>query len=69
MASASIPYVIVNGRMVVKDSEFQMGVFPGQPIRFPREEKGRFVPATVEQWLRAFTIDQSGGGLGAPHVH
>lgn len=55
--------------MVVKDSECQMGVFPGQPIRFPLEGKGRFVPAAVEQWLRAFTIDQSGGGLGAPQVH
>jgi len=51
-----IPYVIVNGKMVVKNSEFQKGVWAGQPIRYPVEEKGRFVPATVEHWIEANAI-------------
>jgi len=33
LPSTGIPYVIVNGTMVVKDSEVLKGVFPGQPIR------------------------------------
>lgn len=33
--STGIPYVIVNGTVVVKDSKVLKGVFPGQPIRNP----------------------------------
>ena len=35
LPSTGIPYVIVNGTIVVKDSKVQDGVFPGQPIRNP----------------------------------
>jgi len=69
MPTYGIPYVIVGGRMVVKDSEFQKGVWAGQPIRFPVEEKGRFVPATVEQWLKTFTIDTCPLNPDHPGVH
>lgn len=31
--STGIPYVVVNGTIVVKDSDVLKGVFPGQPIR------------------------------------
>jgi len=31
--STGIPYVIVNGTIVVKDSRVLKGVYPGQPIR------------------------------------
>ncbi|MDH3992558.1 MAG: amidohydrolase family protein [Gammaproteobacteria bacterium] len=33
LPSTGIPYVIVNGRIVVKDSKVLKGVYPGQPIR------------------------------------
>tara|TARA_R110000850_G_scaffold60079_3_gene138166 strand:- start:121 stop:1629 length:1509 start_codon:yes stop_codon:yes gene_type:complete len=33
LPSTGIPYVVVNGTIVVKDSEVLKGVFPGQPIR------------------------------------
>ncbi len=30
-----IPYVLVNGVVVVRDSKVVMGITPGQPIRYP----------------------------------
>jgi N-acyl-D-aspartate/D-glutamate deacylase len=33
LPSTGIPYVIVNGTIVVKDSKVLKGVYPGQPIR------------------------------------
>jgi hypothetical protein len=38
-----IPYLIVAGTIVVKDSR-GLNVWPGQAIRFPVEVKGRFAP-------------------------
>jgi len=35
LPTTGIPYVIVSGKMVVKDSKFQYGVWAGQPIRCP----------------------------------
>jgi N-acyl-D-glutamate deacylase len=35
LPSTGIPYVVVNGTTVVKDSKVLKGVFPGQPIRLP----------------------------------
>jgi len=34
LPSTGIPFVIVNGVIVVKDSQIQMDKYPGQPIRF-----------------------------------
>jgi len=51
-----IPYVIVNGIIVVKEGKV-LPVKPGQPIRFPVEAKGRFEPATVNKWLGGHTIN------------
>jgi hypothetical protein len=48
--------VLVHGTIVVKDSRVLKGVFPGQPIRFPLEEKGRFVPVSADSWLREYTV-------------
>ena len=48
--------MIVNGKFVKRDGK-ATDVFPGQPIRFPVEEKGRFVAASQKQWLATFTID------------
>ena len=46
------PYVLVNGAVVVGDSAVLRDVFPGQAIRFPTEDEGRFVPATRETCWR-----------------
>jgi hypothetical protein len=53
-----LPHVIVNGQFVKRDNT-ATNAFPGQPIRYPLEEKGRFVPASTQQWLKTFTIDSS----------
>ena len=50
LPSAGIPWVIVNGTIVVRDSEVQ-NVRPGQAIRFPVEAEGRFVPVDWNSWL------------------
>jgi N-acyl-D-aspartate/D-glutamate deacylase len=33
LPSTGIPYVVVNGTIVVKDSKVLKGVYPGRPIR------------------------------------
>ena len=53
--TTGIPYVVVNGTIVVKDSEV-LPVKPGQEIRFPIEPEGRFEPIVVERWLNKHTI-------------
>lgn len=53
--STGIPYVIVNGTVVVKDSNV-LPVRPGQPIRYPVEPKGRFLAVTVNKWIGEHTI-------------
>lgn len=51
-----IPYVVVGGKIVVKDSLVQ-NVNAGQPIRFPLEDKGRFEPVSVNGWYGEHTIN------------
>jgi N-acyl-D-aspartate/D-glutamate deacylase len=33
LPSTGIPFVLVNGRIVVKDSDVLKGIFPGKPVR------------------------------------
>ena len=47
LPSTGIPYVLVNGVVVVKDSVVQK-VFPGKPIRFPIMAKGHIDELTLE---------------------
>jgi N-acyl-D-glutamate deacylase len=47
LPTTGMPYVLVNGVVVVKDSVVQK-VFPGKPIRFPVQEKGRLDQITIE---------------------
>lgn len=54
LPTTGIPYVIVNGKLVVKNSEFQK-VGAGQPISFSVEQEGRFTPLDVEKWTRTFS--------------
>lgn len=42
LPSTGIPYVLVNGVVVVDDSKVLEGVTPGQPIRYPVENDSRF---------------------------
>ena len=51
-----IPHIIVNGVLVKKDNK-ATDEFPGLPIRYPVEEKGRFIPLEREDWISTFTID------------
>ena len=54
--TSGIPYVIVSGRIVVKDSRFQK-IWAGQPVRYPAEPKGRFESMTAEQWIERYSIN------------
>lgn len=54
-----LPHVIVNGQFVKRDNK-ATNVMAGQAIRFPVEEKPRFVPASTEQWLSDFSLIDSG---------
>ncbi|MBY5991221.1 D-glutamate deacylase [Ferrimonas balearica] len=56
LPSTGIPHVLVNGVWVVKDSQVQADLYPGQPIRFPTQETGRFEPISAEAWLETYTI-------------
>jgi N-acyl-D-glutamate deacylase len=81
--STGIPYVVVNGTIVVKDSKVLKGVNPGQPIRHQLETRGRFEPITIEKWQKSYyasPIDFGGGVPGSqpknvgapralPHIH
>lgn len=55
LPSTGIPFVIVNGKIVVRDSVV-LPVKAGQPIRYPVEEKGRFLPVTENKWIEEHTI-------------
>jgi len=67
LPSTGIPYVIVNGTIVVKNSEIRKEVNPGQPIRF-EPEKSRFEPLTIESWQKTYyaaPVDFGGGVPGS----
>ncbi|WOH38842.1 amidohydrolase family protein [Thalassotalea fonticola] len=59
LPSTGIPYVLVNGTIVVKDSKVQKDVYAGQPIRFPVEDKGRFEPISEEAWKKKNLVETS----------
>lgn len=56
LPTTGIPYVIVDGVVVVKDSKVLKDVYPGQPIRFKPEEKCRFKPLTVKDWKEQYMV-------------
>jgi len=70
--STGIPYVVVNGTLVVDDSKVLKGVNPGQPIRF-EPTKSRFETVTLQGWTQTFyaaPVDFGGGVPGSqPDVH
>jgi len=46
---------VLNGQFVKRDDK-ATGVMSGLTIRYPVEEKSRFVPATTEQWMGDFSL-------------
>ncbi len=72
LPSTGIPHVIVNGAIVVRDSEVLKGVNPGQPIRF-EPVKSRATSLSVENWTKEYysaPVDFGGGVPGSqPVIH
>ena len=66
LPSTGIPHVIVNGIIVMKDSEPIKRFDAGQPIRFEAQEKGRFEPLTEEGWTKTFYASPIDFGGGVP---
>jgi cytosine/adenosine deaminase-related metal-dependent hydrolase len=66
LPSTGIPHVIVNGIIVMKDSEPIKRFDAGQPIRFEVQEKGRFEPLTLEGWTKTFYASPIDFGGGVP---
>jgi len=66
--STGIPYVIVNGTIMVKDSKVLLNAtFSGKPIRF-EPVKSRFEPLTIEGWQETYyaaPVDFGGGVPGS----
>ena len=73
LPSTGIPYVLVNGVVVVGDSRIVDDVFPGQAIRYPVEAEGRWQPlekkSYLENLLRAdLPIDDGISGQAGLHL-
>ena len=66
LPSTGIPHVIVNGIIVMRDSEPIKRFDAGQPIRFEVQEKGRFEPLTKEGWAKTFYASPIDFGGGVP---
>lgn len=66
LPSTGIPHVIVNGIIVMKDSEPLKRFDAGQPIRFEVQKKGRFEPLTKEGWTKTFYASPMDFGGGVP---
>jgi len=60
---------MVNGIVVMKDSEPIKRFDAGQPIRFEVQEKSRFEPLTLEGWTKTFYASPIDFGGGVPGSH
>jgi hypothetical protein len=55
--STGIPYVLVNGVIVVKDSKCMPDdVNPGQPIRFEPVTESKLVPLSIDSWHKEYYV-------------
>ena len=72
LPSTGIPYVIVDGTVVVRDSNVEANTNSGQPIRYPRT-RSRFEPLRLDAWSHQFyaaPVDFGGGVPGSqPNMH
>ena len=65
LPSTGIPFVIVNGTVVVDESEVLKDVNPGQPIRFDPQDS-LLEPLEISAWTQKFyNVPQDFGG-GVP---
>lgn len=55
LPSAGIPWVIVNGQVIVDNHQVK-NIKAGQPIRYPEQKERRFEPLEWNQWLENHTI-------------
>lgn len=71
LPTTGIPFVIVNGVTVVRDSKVLPDVFPGEPIRFSVEAEGRFEPLSEDAWVKDYITAPTGfHGLDeGAHLH
>jgi len=60
LPTTGIPYVIVNGTVVVNNSRLVPGVNPGQPIHFLEEDKSRFKPLSIDSWQEEYLVGPTG---------
>jgi N-acyl-D-glutamate deacylase len=67
LPSEGIPYVIVNGAVVVDNSEVLRDVNPGQPIRFePTDSK--LEPLSADRWTSTYYVVPHDFGGGVPGI-
>lgn len=66
LPSTGIPHMIVNGTVVMKDSEPLKRFDAGQPIRFEPQKEGRLKPLTIENWTKQFYVAPIDFGGGVP---
>ena len=66
LPSTGIPFVIVNGIVVMKDSEPLPRFDAGQAIRFEPREEGEFEPLSIESWSETFYVSPVDFGGGVP---
>ncbi|WP_127112899.1 amidohydrolase family protein [Shimia sediminis] len=67
LPSTGIPYVIVNGAVVVDNNEVLQGVTPGQPIRHDPQDS-LFTPLDAEAWSRSYYFVPQDFGGGVPNT-
>ena len=63
--SSGIPYVLINGTIIVKDSEVLRDVFPGQPIRFEPTTESKYEEVSADLWEDTYLV-QPGAYLHDP---
>ena len=66
LPSTGIPFVLVNGIVVMKDSEPLKAFNAGQPIRFEPQKEGRFKPLSIDSWTQQFYTPPVDFGGGVP---
>ncbi len=68
--STGIPYVLVNGVIVVKDSKCMPDIVnPGQAIRFEPVTESKLKPLTLDSWNKEFYAVPEDFGGGVPDIH
>lgn len=68
LPSTGIPFVVVNGVVVVENSRVLKGVNPGQPIRFDPVES-RFEPITLKTWFENYYVSPTEFDGRVPDTH